>query len=683
MSERTSLLADSTVSSNGGASTHGFYRYDGDNQPAGHQDPVRDNELFKEVGNDSQDQLGPWWKANFLITERVKFGPWDGVFTSCMMNIFGTVVFLRAGWVVGEAGVPLALLIASLTSSVALLTVLGAIGAMDRCGGAGDLDEPGGGGVYPLLRRALGDRLAASIGSAYWLGQSIGVSLYAAGLGESVAELTGWRDDSGGSDWPARGVAACVTLSLLAVCGAGVKWVIRLQLALLALLFIAVLDFLIGSIVHGNAGALATTATAASGVTGYSREALFNNSRPDYSSGESFFTVLGVFLPTITGVLAGVDMAGDLANPQRSVPVGSLLAVTSSWLLYVTFVLVLGATCERWALQSDPLIGQKVSLLGPLFLCGLYVSSMSAALGGLTAAARVLSAVAHNTQLPGLRVLAELKFSVQVPLYALLTVTSVSLLFTAVGNVNFLGPIVTMPFLITYATVSYAYFALAMTRDLEADRVRRFDLGRRRGRRDSEPQSPRLRSSDDLDRLFPERELGSAEPTRRSDAKSSAVADEDPAVCRSQSGQLEVGAKSAAWTSRLTNRWLSLSATCLCLVAMLAIQWAYALACLALVALLYLCLGRLCPGAHPGVSTFALLPWLRAGACCFAQIRRGASTDATSSAAAAVSGGSQARPPVTSAPAAVTEENSDYADRGRYHQSGKFDAAALLPDRLG
>uniref|UniRef100_A0A1I8JSB5 AA_permease domain-containing protein n=1 Tax=Macrostomum lignano TaxID=282301 RepID=A0A1I8JSB5_9PLAT len=500
-------------------------------------------------------------------------------------------VFLRAGWVVGEAGVPLALLIASLTSSVALLTVLGAIGAMDRCGGAGDLDEPGGGGVYPLLRRALGDRLAASIGSAYWLGQSIGVSLYAAGLGESVAELTGWRDDSGGSDWPARGVAACVTLSLLAVCGAGVKW---LCCSLLCWIF------LIGSIVHGNAGALATTATAASGVTGYSREALFNNSRPDYSSGESFFTVTG-----------RVDMAGDLANPQRSVPVGSLLAVTSSWLLYVTFVLVLGATCERWALQSDPLIGQKVSLLGPLFLCGLYVSSMSAALGGLTAAARVLSAVAHNTQLPGLRVLAELKFSVQVPLYALLTVTSVSLLFTAVGNVNFLGPIVTMPFLITYATVSYAYFALAMTRDLEADRV----IGR--------SGSP-----------FPRTRAGPA-PSQHGGATPNhpAVADEDPAVCRSQSGQLEVGAKSGRVTSRLTNRWLSLSATCLCLVAMLAIQWAYALACLALVALLYLCLGRLCPGAHPGVSTFALLPWLRAGACCFAQIRRGASTDATSSAA--------------------------------------------------
>jgi hypothetical protein len=42
----------------------------------------------------------PWYKANFFISEPVLFGTWDGVFTSCMINIFGVVIFLRTGWIV-------------------------------------------------------------------------------------------------------------------------------------------------------------------------------------------------------------------------------------------------------------------------------------------------------------------------------------------------------------------------------------------------------------------------------------------------------------------------------------------------------------------------------------------------------------------------------------------------------
>jgi len=42
----------------------------------------------------------PWWKSNFFISEPVLFGAWDGVFTSCMLNIFGIIIFLRTGWMV-------------------------------------------------------------------------------------------------------------------------------------------------------------------------------------------------------------------------------------------------------------------------------------------------------------------------------------------------------------------------------------------------------------------------------------------------------------------------------------------------------------------------------------------------------------------------------------------------------
>lgn len=45
-------------------------------------------------------QPQPWWKIQLFVWEPVLFGTWDGVFTSCLINIFGVVLFLRTGWLV-------------------------------------------------------------------------------------------------------------------------------------------------------------------------------------------------------------------------------------------------------------------------------------------------------------------------------------------------------------------------------------------------------------------------------------------------------------------------------------------------------------------------------------------------------------------------------------------------------
>jgi len=65
----------------------------------------------------------------------------------------------------------------------------------------------------------------------------------------------------------------------------------------------------------------------ANGFIGYSTDILANNTNADYSSGESFFTVFGVFFSTATGVFAGINMSGDLRNPSHSIPIGTLSAV--------------------------------------------------------------------------------------------------------------------------------------------------------------------------------------------------------------------------------------------------------------------------------------------------------------------------------------------------------------------
>lgn len=62
------------------------------------------------------------------------------------------------------------------------------------------------------------------------------------------------------------------------------------------------------------------------GVIGFSYHLLRNNTAPDYAFGESFFTVFGVFFPTACGVLAGINMSGDLRNPRKAIAQGTIAA---------------------------------------------------------------------------------------------------------------------------------------------------------------------------------------------------------------------------------------------------------------------------------------------------------------------------------------------------------------------
>ncbi|XP_014727280.1 PREDICTED: solute carrier family 12 member 8 isoform X2 [Sturnus vulgaris] len=394
----------------------------------------------------SQTQTKPWWKIQLFVWEPVLFGTWDGVFTSCMINIFGVVLFLRTGWLVGNTGIVMGMFLVSFVILVALVTVLSGIGVCEKC-------SIGSGGVYSMISTVLGGQVGGTIGLLYIFGQCVAGAMYITGFAESIAGVL-----SLSNIWAVRGISLAVLLGLLGINLAGVKWIIRLQLLLLFLLAVSTLDFVIGSFTHLD---------PEHGFVGYSEELMFNNTLPDYSQGESFFTVFGVFFPAATGVMAGFNMSGDLQKPSTNIPVGSLAAIGTSWFLYMVFVFLLGAICTRQSLRYDFMIAEKVSLVGFLFLLGLYISSLASCMGGLYGAPRILQCIAQENVIPMLAFLGRGKGPNKTPVAAICLTSLITMAFVFIGQVNVLAPIVTINFMLTYISVDYSYFSLSLSYNIQ------------------------------------------------------------------------------------------------------------------------------------------------------------------------------------------------------------------------
>ncbi|KAM7308196.1 solute carrier family 12 member 8 [Ixodes scapularis] len=650
-------------------------------------------ELFHE---DLSAKSKPWWSTNFFVSEPVLFGTWDGVFTTCMIHLFGVIVFLRSGWIVGNAGVEQAVLMVLVTVSVCSLAVLAGIGVCERC----HLDS---GGIHVLLSHILGARVGGAASLIYCFGQAVSSALHVMGFAESMGQLLKFHEDP----WMQRGIATALVVLLLGINVAGVKWVVRLQFALLIILLMAALDFAVGTFIRYD---------AEHGVTGYSASTFRNNSAPRYEDHQNWFTVFGVFFPAMTGVFAGINMSDDLRNPVQDVPVGTMAAVGTCLFLYLVFVLGLASTCQRWALTTDYLIAEKASAIGVMVLSGLYISSMSACLGALYLTPRIVQSMANDGILPFSRQLSLGKGPNRVPVVALVLFALVTFLFILVGQVNTLAPIVTIPFLLTYACVEYAYFSMAMTYDMQRRRNERFrqQACLIRAQAADTHKSPTASSygaladakgpAGDLDQLFPERvhdqtgvsardhstvsstESPVTSPDEHSSIRSAESRESNPSkgtdsgatdrsylLGKGRGPWPEISKKSDAWYSKLCNRWIALLGIFAKLTIMFLVQWGYALAAIFMLAFLWFCIGRTKPGSFPGVTEFKLLPWLRSLLLrCIGK----KPADYEQMVVAPM------HPGVETQAAQLNEENLDYASRQRYHQSTTLGASSHFQQYL-
>ena len=166
---------------------------------------------------------------------------------------------------------------------------------------------------------------------------------------------------------------------------------------------------------------------------------------------ESFWGVFAVFFPAVTGIMAGVAMSGDLREPSKSIPIGTLAAVGTGYLIYMTIPFLLFWRADSASLLNAPLVMQQMALWGGAILLGVWETTLSSALGSILGAPRVLQALARDRVLPAkLRWLGAGSGPQDEPRVGSFATLALVLIAVILGDLNLLVPILTMFFLTTY-----------------------------------------------------------------------------------------------------------------------------------------------------------------------------------------------------------------------------------------
>jgi amino acid transporter len=344
-------------------------------------------------------------------------GTFIGVFTPSILTILGVILYLRTGWVVGNVGLAGALAIVILANLITVATALSVSSVATNM-------EVGPGGAYYIISRSLGIEIGAAIGLPLFLAQAFSITLYAYGLAESLQFV--WPG------LPQMPIAAVTVLlvALLAARGAGVA--LKLQLPIMGAIVVSLVVLLIGV-----AGSLPTT--LALGGHG-----------PDPAG---FWVVFAVFFPAVTGIMAGISLSGDLENPTRSIPRGTIAAVLTGFGVYLVVTIALALAASPADLVDDPLIWFTVAGgLAVLIFPGLWGAIFSSAVGSVLGAPRTLEALVNDHILP--RRLAASIGTIQGPGVPLLITTVIALGAVGLGGLNAVAPILTMFFLTTYGMVN-------------------------------------------------------------------------------------------------------------------------------------------------------------------------------------------------------------------------------------
>lgn len=353
------------------------------------------------------------------------------VFLAGISTILGAIMFLRFGYAVAHTGLLGVLGIILLGHLVTVPTALAlAEIATNR--------KVEGGGEYFIISRSFGTTIGGVIGISLYLSQAISVAFYMIAFAEAFTWLEPLLANQFGVGFDSRIVSIPALLTLLAlVISKGADLGVKVLYAVAAILFGTLLLFFLGSPLEGfdrNAVSLAETIE-----------------RPD-----PFIVVFAIVFPAFTGMTAGVGLSGDLRNPRKSLPRGTLWATVVGMIVYIGIVFKLHVSASPEVMAEDQLVMSSISVWGPAILIGLCCATLSSAIGSVLVAPRTLQALGADNTLPGKGVNAWLSHGIGTandPRHATIITGILAMVIVIVGNVDLVATLISMFFMVTYGSL--------------------------------------------------------------------------------------------------------------------------------------------------------------------------------------------------------------------------------------
>ena len=354
-----------------------------------------------------------------LPKSSAQLGTITGVFIPCILQMIGVILFMRLGWVLGNVGLTTMIAIITLATSIILVTSFSMTSVVTNM-------KMGGGGSYFLISRSLGPEFGSAVGILLTVSQIVSIALNISGFSYSL--------HTGFLPWvPLEAIEVVMMIVMTGISYISTNFAIRTQTFILVAIGIALSSIFFGGV----------SASIGEGV-------------PAPSSLLSVTMGFAMFFPAMVGIEAGMALSGDIKNPHRSLPIGTIAAVFAGFVLYITMAIFEWVNIPRELLIHDPLILVKAAKVGFAVILGIWGATLSSGLGSILAAPRTMQALAEDRVLP--RFLAKGHGASNQPRVATLFSFSIAITITLFTNINQLIPILTMVSLVTYTLVNFVSF---------------------------------------------------------------------------------------------------------------------------------------------------------------------------------------------------------------------------------
>ncbi len=351
-----------------------------------------------------------------------KFGAFGGVFTPSILTLLGVIMYLRLPWIVGQAG-----LLATLGIIFVAHVISGSTGLSVASIATDKKVETGG--TYYIISRSLGLPIGGTLGWALFVGLSFSVSLYLIGFAEVFLEYFGFAVNI----TTIRIAGSIILLLVTILTFISTSLAIKTQYIILTIMAISLLSVFLGK--HDFAPIAPQLHSLPSSLP--------------------WITLFAIFFPAVTGFEAGVSMSGDLKDPRKDIPVGTIAAILVGLTVYIGLAVFLSSTVNNTLLVNDTNVLFKISWIPQLVIAGVLGATLSSALGSIMGAPRIMQAVAKDGIAPFF--LSKGFGPSNEPRNALLLTFLIAQAGILIGDLNVIARIVTIFFIITYGFLNITY----------------------------------------------------------------------------------------------------------------------------------------------------------------------------------------------------------------------------------